>query len=47
MKVVLNIFYLYDKHVWLLQIFFDELWDRYDVEILIKTLFMYRFKIRL
>ena len=37
MKKVLNIFNLCDKLVRLLQIFFDELLDRYNVEMLIKN----------
>ena len=44
MKVVLNIFNLSDRPVRFLQIFFDTLLDGYNVEILIKTLFMNRFK---
>ena len=38
MKVVLNIFNLSDKLVRLLQIFFDELLDGYNVEMLIEIL---------
>ena len=37
MKVVLNIFNLFDKPIRLLQTFFDELSDGYNVEMLIKT----------
>ena len=44
MKVVLNIFNLSDKPARLLQIFFDELSDGYNVEMLLKTLFMNRSK---
>ena len=40
MKIVLNIFNLSDRPVRLLQIFFDALLDRYNVEILINILFM-------
>ena len=38
MTVVKNIFNLSDKPIRLLQIFFDKLSDRYNVEILINTL---------
>ena len=38
MKIVLNVFHLSDKKVKLLQIFFDELSDGYNVEMFIKTL---------
>ena len=40
----LNIFNLFDRLVRLLQIFFDELSDGYNVEMLIKTLFMNQLK---
>ena len=40
MKAVLNFFNLSDKLVRLLQIFFDELSDGYNIEMLIKTLIM-------
>ena len=44
MKVVLNIFNLSDKPVRLLQSFFVELSDGYNIEMLIKTSFTNRFK---
>ena len=43
MKVVLNIFNLSDKPVRLLQIFFDELSDGYNVEIIITSFFFNQF----
>ena len=43
MKVVLNIFNLSTKPARLLHIFFDELSDLYNVEILTKTLLMNQF----
>ena len=44
MKVVLNNFNLSYKPVRLLQLFFDELSDGYNVEMLIKYLFKNQFK---
>ena len=46
MKVVLNVFDISDKLVRLLQKNFDELSDGCNVEMLIKTVFMNRFKLK-